>query len=607
MKTLSSRGWVWLGALALLLAGAVIYRPSLDIGFWTDDYSFLEAAGRMDFWQYIVFYFDPRFQVQWYRPLQGMMWWVVYVLLGREPFGYHLAQVLIHLTNTLLFYGLAARIGGKWRLGFLAALVYLTLPVYTLAVNWPGVADPVAGLFYLLALWLWYDYLQTGSRVRYGLAVLAAVATMLSKEIGVAVPFTFLFLDLWMTRRVNGPPVRDLVRRYALVFMLLPVYAVLEFTAVTQGVFTQRLGYSVGGHILAGLEMHLSVLAFPWGMGPPFSTIWLLSVLALLAFAAYRRVRPVLFLTASALLVVLPVVPLPVNLAQAPRYLYLPLMASAIGVAWVVEFILRRIPLRRVVPWAGALALALVATVGSAFIGESAVNFAGTTRQVRLQFRPIFQKHATVGPDTLLYFINPPFPTPNISGLMFQRYGTNVRVYGTDRDRPANLRDHQSAYVYYLNDENNWQEQAVEKQSIVPSSAALPVRFGEAIGLQSYELASANVKRGEAVVVLLYWHSLEQADKDYVLFTHLLDSNGQNVAGVDMQPRQGYSPTSRWKPGEYLADGLAIPLDASVRAGDYVLELGLYDPKTMQRLPILDAGGAPVDDKLILGPIHVGE
>ena len=95
MKNVLANRW-FLTAIGVLLAvGAVVYRPSLDVGFWTDDYNFLEQAGRLSFPEYLSFYFDPRVQTQWYRPMQGIMWWGVYSLSGTEAWGSHLAQVTL--------------------------------------------------------------------------------------------------------------------------------------------------------------------------------------------------------------------------------------------------------------------------------------------------------------------------------------------------------------------------------------------------------------------------------------------------------------------------------------------------------------------------------
>lgn len=601
----------------LVALGAVVYRPSLDIGFWADDYTFYEVASRLSFPEYLAFYFDPRLQVQWYRPLQGMMWWVMVSVSGKALTGYHIAQVLLHLANTLLLFAIVARVTRRPRLGFLASVVYATLPAYALAVNWVGVADPLVALFFLASIWFWVGYLRSGARVDFSLAWTAFVAALLSKETAVVLPIALVLLDIGVIRSVGvSRDSRDrlwsrqaltiLVKRYVPFLVPLALYAFLEYRAVTQGVFTQSQGYGLGTHIVTALITHLSTLTFPWGLPQPLSYIWLLVVLGLVAIAVRRGATPIVFLLVVAILLLLPVAPLAPNLATASRYLYLPLMVSAVTVAAVLEFGLDRI---RRLEWrvAGALALVLLATSSSAAIAEQAVNFGGTARVARLQFRPIIEKRPAVEEDTLLYFIEPPFLSRDIAGLMLQHYGPNVRVYGTDRDRMPNLSSHQRAFVYYRDHEENWQEQRVERLSDVLSRPPLPVRFGPSISLEAFELASAHLHQNEALVLLFYWKGGGNIRVDYTVFTHLITPDGGMVAGYDAPPRQGYYRTTQWYPGVRVVDAAVIPIDSTIRPGEYIVEVGLYDSVTMQRLPVLDSKGNPVSDTFRLEPIYVIE
>jgi len=611
-------------AIVLLVVGLVTYRPALDIGFWTDDYVFLDLAGRLALPDYLTFYFDPRLQSQWYRPMQGMQWWVMYALFHHDAMGYHLVQLAIHLASCLLLYALIARITQRWHLAFLAVLVYVTLPAYMHAVFWPGVADPLTGLFYLLTIWLWVDYLQIGGGLRFALTVVAYVGALLCKEISATLPITLLLADLWLV----GKPTRlvVLLKRYALFFLLLAIYALLEFQAVTRGVFTQELGYGFGSHIVSSLIQHLSRLAFPWGMSPPWSYAWLAVLLALFGYAAVRRVKPVLFLGAAAVLTMLPVLPFPANMAQAPRYLYLPLMASAVGVAMLIEGLTRHlssvgrtarpplrassprnIPLGRALRVAVPLAVALLVAWSSAIIAEEAVSFAGVARETRLQFRPIYQRHSSFAPGTFLYFIDLPFIPQYASGMMFLRYGPNVTVSGTGRNYVAGLRDHNAAFVFYLDDQNVWQEQAVDRDALVHAAPDLPAEFGGLIALDDFELASARVRRGDALVLVTYWRGLGKIDKDYAVFTHLVAANGQMVAGADRLLRRDNAPTSVWKINQLAANGIVVPIGADVPPGEYRIELGVYDPATMQRFALIDASGQPLTDKIVIAPVSIIE
>lgn len=601
MKWIRSRKHSVVGALVLLAVGLVLYRPSLDIAFWTDDYDFLDKVGRLALPEYLAAYFDPTRQWQWYRPLQGMMWWVVNAFLGKDPFGYHLAQVALHIANTVILYALVTRVTGRWRLAWLSALLYVTLPAYSLAVFWPGVADPLAALFGLLTVWFWVGYLKTGNTREYVLALAAFIAALLSKEVSAVVPPLLFLVDVWLIEKGRGW--LTWLKRYAVFGVILLAYAALEFTVITRGLFTQGEGYGIGSHILEGLQIHIGRLAFPWGLPAPLQYVWLALLAAAGIWLLIRRNKRALFVVAAALLPTLPILPFPVGLAQASRYLYVPLMASAVGFGWLVDTGLGVFPWQRI-RWAALLGLAGFFALNGAQINEGAINFAGSARQARQVFRPVFQMHTGVEPGTMLYFVNPPTLTPYISGMAYQRYGTAASVYGTDRDQFPILNDYTAAYVYYVDEQNNWQESSVEKSVAVEVAPPVPARFGTGISLDAIQLVRGHVRRGDAVVLLLYWRNTGRISKDYSVFVHLVDANGTNQAGYDGQPRQGYSPTSKWRNGERLADSAVIQIDSSIPAGEYVLELGLYDPSTMERLTLNDARGSS-GDKITIGPVYI--
>ena len=86
---------------------------------------------------------------------------VEYLLFRGDPTGYHAVQIAIHLANCLLLSWLTTRITRKWQVGLVAALLYAPLPLASMAIYWPSVHDPLAGVFYLLGLILWLDYVES--------------------------------------------------------------------------------------------------------------------------------------------------------------------------------------------------------------------------------------------------------------------------------------------------------------------------------------------------------------------------------------------------------------------------------------------------------------
>lgn len=592
--------WMLLTAIAIISTGAVMFSPVFAAGFWTDDYTFLEMAARLPFVQYLRQYFDPRDLISWYRPLQGMLWWLEYQFFGGNSSGYHIVNVAIHIANCSLLYGLVTRITHKWWIGFVAALAFLSLPSIAIDVFWPGVADPQLSLFFLAALWFWLVYLEEGSQWAFTATFLFFVSTLLTKEMGATLIVIMFLADRLL---VNAPlTLKRLFLRYLPFAAVMIPYALIEYIIQTKGVYVNFVTYGTGGKPLENLAQYLLWLTFPWSPGTTAN--WIAAgvvVVALLYWIVIKRERAMLFLLLGAVVSVLPVVPFPFAIE---RYLYLPAILSVVFLVLAFEFVRLRFshPI-----WRMAAIPALVVVFfasNSAMLYDSAFNYSEFVRETRLQFRPIFQNHPTFPPDTLLYFIEPPFPTPNISGMMYLRYGDNVSVYGTDRDHIAKLRERSASFIYYR-DAGAWKEQEVDNGNVARATPQPPIQFDKTISLVDFELANPKVKRGDPLVLLLYWQSAAKVDKNYTVFIHLVDAQGQTVAGVDSQPRQGQSPTSTWRPNTLVPDGMIVPVDDTVPPGDYRVELGLYDAETMQRLSIFNVTGQPVSDKIVIAPITV--
>ena len=99
-------------------------------------------------------------------------------------------------------------------------------------------------------------------------------------------------------------------------------------------------------------------------------------------------------------------------------------------------------------------------------------------------------------------------------------------------------------------------------------------RFGESIRLDSF--AAAEPVPGEPWDVTLFWEALERPAKDYTVFVHLLDGEGQVVAAHDGMPLDDRFPTSAWRPGIVVPDTHALALPADLAAGEYQLNTGMF-------------------------------
>lgn len=145
--------------------------------------------------------------------------------------------------------------------------------------------------------------------------------------------------------------------------------------------------------------------------------------------------------------------------------------------------------------------------------------------------------------------------------------------------------------------------QAVRRLFAVPDiESPLRVRFGEDVRFLGYDLPETDFVPGDVVPLTLYWQALRPMGGNYKVFTHLLGPSGQVRGQKDRVPASGARPTTGWVEGEIIIDEYEIPISPDAPTGTYQIEIGLYDARTIVRLPAVDAGGAPLPNDRVLLP-----
>jgi hypothetical protein len=129
--------------------------------------------------------------------------------------------------------------------------------------------------------------------------------------------------------------------------------------------------------------------------------------------------------------------------------------------------------------------------------------------------------------------------------------------------------------------------------------------FDNQLLLVDIAFQEGQIAPGGVVGVTLTWQSLQAMDEDYTVFVHLLGPDGRLHGQVDAWPVQGTYPTSAWSPGERVVDAYAVTLDPDAPPGAYQVEVGVYLLRTNTRLPVVDAKGRPIDDKVLAGGLSV--
>lgn len=133
-----------------------------------------------------------------------------------------------------------------------------------------------------------------------------------------------------------------------------------------------------------------------------------------------------------------------------------------------------------------------------------------------------------------------------------------------------------------------------------PSTASpLDVRFADAGRLIGWD-AGPVTHPGEPLHLSLVWAANGQSAAAYTVFVHLLDAKGAIDGQRDEEPSHGARPTTGWVQGEYVVDPHDVDVSPGTAPGSYRVEVGLYDARNGQRVPLV--AGA---DSAIIGAVEI--
>jgi hypothetical protein len=206
------------------------------------------------------------------------------------------------------------------------------------------------------------------------------------------------------------------------------------------------------------------------------------------------------------------------------------------------------------------------------------------------------------GPTTFYFPVDPLGPIKFDSGLQSLFFADAIALPATDDDFDA------FTVIYPDSLERRLQELLDTPVAWPPEFAdlsppALPLVFSDRFALLGTELQSvpesgdsaesedSAVSPGDVVRLVTYWEVLAADPSPVVAFVHLT-SDGRDIwgqhDGLDVRP-------IGLLPGDRFAQIHALVVKPETLPGTYALQVGLYGPDSLLRLPILSADGGPVD------------
>jgi 4-amino-4-deoxy-L-arabinose transferase-like glycosyltransferase len=173
------------------------------------------------------------------------------------------------------------------------------------------------------------------------------------------------------------------------------------------------------------------------------------------------------------------------------------------------------------------------------------------------------------------------------------------------RDRTPTTQIGYSIFVYEIDCRQERMHKGTVHFTPPTVQHCLEANLGGQVRFLGYDLDATSAKPDDTLHLTLYWQALTEMDESYTVFTHLLDKDNRIRGQKDDLPVGGALPTNCWIKGEIIADEYDIPIQPDVPTGQYVIEIGMYQLETMQRLLVINQEGQVVGDRVLLKDLTI--
>jgi hypothetical protein len=190
-----------------------------------------------------------------------------------------------------------------------------------------------------------------------------------------------------------------------------------------------------------------------------------------------------------------------------------------------------------------------------------------------------------------------------------------LRLYDTVVDPDGVIRDYLATRGRIIDDEGFAGESYARVQGYIttrtpfttPPATATPrdILLGNRITLLGFEPATTIVRAGAPLDVNLYWQAQQPTNIDQQVYIGLFASDGTVVPSSAEIPIGNAFGTSRWAPGEILRAPACLIIPKNVVAGEYVLRVALYNPRTNESLAVLPSELVTANGQIKLTNVRV--
>ncbi len=196
---------------------------------------------------------------KFYRPLISVFMVTDYMTWGLNGLGFHITNLLFHLTSTITLFFVSLRLGKTFAgttsseikgsavtFAFFASLIFGLYPLHPEAVSWiTGRVDTIVTTFIVVSLWCYMQWRDGKSVLWCAGSIVSLILGLLSKEMAITLPATMAAYEvlLWWEKGGTG--------KTLIPGAINAIKAIVPFAVVIALYFVVRLialGTFVGGY-----------------------------------------------------------------------------------------------------------------------------------------------------------------------------------------------------------------------------------------------------------------------------------------------------------------------------------------------------------------------
>jgi Tfp pilus assembly protein PilF len=260
-----------LAIFLLITVLVLVYAPVKDYPFINyDDTLYVTEAPQVQQglgWDSVVWSMTAMEAANWH-PLTWLSHMLDVQLFGLNPAGHHLTNLLLHMANVLLLFGVLQHMtGALWRSALVAALFALH-PLNVESVAWVAERKNVLStLFWLLTMAAYIGYVRKPHWGRYLGMTGIFVLGLMAKPMLVTLPCVLLLLDYWPLGRLGKDSKEFWERLPRLAAEKLPLFIpVAAISVVTIAAQSQAGALSSWEGLPLGSRVANAVLAYGMGL-----------------------------------------------------------------------------------------------------------------------------------------------------------------------------------------------------------------------------------------------------------------------------------------------------------------------------------------------------